>query len=591
MNRRFYFFLLLAGLFFITACGKDSKTTTVDFKRTDNAVLVRLRVEPDRLNPVLATSNYATQVNSQIFLSLLTADPYSYEITPLLAKARPVVADITDGPYQGGVSYTFEIHDEAVWDNGAPVTAQDYIFTLKAALNPRVQAQRLRPYLAFIKDVRVDASNPKKFTVFTDEKYILGEEAVGAALGVLPEYVYDPQGLMRTIPLTDLTDFEKAETIAASNQALQQFAEAFNSPQFSREKGYVVGCGPYQFEGWETGQRITLSKKNNWWGDKLARKYPALRALPERLEYRPVPEAATALAALKAEELDAMSEIDVKDFIEVRDAAFTKERYNFFTPPALAYVGLYLNNKNPKLNDKRVRRAIAHAIHVDEIIETVYNGFGQRLAVPVNPAADYYDKNLKPIAFDINKAKTLLSEAGWKDTNNDGIVDKEINGERVALSLTCFVAANSETGRNALLLAQGTLRQAGINLEIAAKEFSVIMDDVRKENYEMAAGGRTISPLFWEPKQDWHSESITGGDNHNKFQNAQADKLIDEIRVTLNDKKRDALYKQLQAILYEEQPGVIWFSPTARIAIHKRFDAKPSSITPGYIVSDFDLNL
>lgn len=592
MNR---FFILITiafiGIFTIVSCKTDSKKVQVDFKRTENTLSIRLRAEADRLNPVLTTSNYARQVVDQIFQYLLTIDPQTYEFIPQLAKARPTVQDITDGPWKGGVAYTYEIFEEAQWDNGTPITAQDFIFTLKAVFNPLVQAQAFRAYLAFIKDVQVDPSNPKKFTVITNEKYILGEESISNGFAIMPASIYDPQGLMNEISLAELADPAKAEALAKSNENLKQFAEAFNSEKYAREKGFVSGSGPYQFEEWQSGQKIVLTKKANWWGNKLSSKYPGLEAFPDKLEFLPITDPAAVLAAVKAEEIDVVTELDTKDFLDLRSLPFVQERYNFHTPPALAYNCIYINNKNPKLADKRVRRALAHAIDIEEIIKTVYDGFGERTALPLLPSSKDYDKNLKLVDYNVAKAKDLLQQAGWKDTNNNGIVDKEINGERVELTLGCQVSATSESGRNAILLMQGTAKQAGIGIEIIPKEFRVIMEDVRADNHELAVGGRTIPPITWDPKQDWHSEGLAGGSNHANFENAAADKLIEEIQVTLDDAKRAELYKRFQAILYDEQPFIFLFIPTNRILTHKRFEAQATSILPGFVPNQIKLNL
>jgi len=591
MNRfRSLIGLLVVALFAITACKTDPQDqgSNVDFKRTENEVLVRLRAEPGTLNPLTMTNNYATQVTSQIFLPLITIDPQTYEYSPVLAKARPTTEQITEGALAGGMAYTFELHEEAVWDNGTPVTAEDYIFTLKAVLNPLVNAQRLRPYLAFIKDVQVDPENPKKFTVYTNQKYMLNEEAISNSFGLMPAYVYDPDGLMSEVPLADLVDQEKAQQLAQDNENLQQFAEAFNSEQFAREKGYVVGCGPYQLESWETGQRIVVTKKENWWGDQLAEEYRALRAYPERLIYQPIADV-SAVALIKSEEIDAVGSIPPADFLDMREATYTQERYEFFSPLLLQYLALYMNNSNPKLSDRRVRRAIAHAINVEEIIETVYDGLAQRAVVPVFPEAEYYNDDLKPIPFNIEQARTLLEDAGWTDSNGNGTVDKEVGGEVVELELDCFIAPGSETGQSLMLLVQGSLQQAGIKFNIVQRDFRTYMGEVRAGDYEMASGGRTISPTLWEPAQDWSSEAIAGGSNYANIQNEEIDALIKEIQVTLNESKRNELYKELQRVIYEEQPYVFLFHPLGKIVIHKRFDAEATSISPGYFPHLFEL--
>ncbi len=573
------FFFVLTG---IGACRQSAteEATAVDFKRTDNTVIIRLDGEPERLHPVLQTSNYAGQVSSQIFSLLMTQNPQTFEFIPQLAKGRPAVEDRVDGE-----AFTFELFEEAVWDDGSPVTGHDFAFTMKSVFNPRVQAQRVRAYLSFITDVQVDESNPKRFTVVTNEKFIQAEEYISSLMPVLPAHVYDPEGLLGNIPLRSLTDAAQAEKLAESDPRLQRFADLFSAQQYSREKEFVSGSGPYRLDSWETGQQLVLRKKENWWGDALADRYPGLRAYPDALIYKPILDATTSLAALKAEEIDVMGNIDPQGFLEVREAENTAARYNFFTPVQLSYFNIYINNTLPKLSDKKVRRALAHAIDIDEIIQAQFNGFGERLASPVLPMVDYYNKDLPLIPFDIEKARSLLNEAGWTDSNNDGIFDKEIDGERVALSLSLMITAGRETSRAIGLLIQDNARRAGIDIQLEPLEPSVIFDRLRKKEYELGAAGRGLSPVLWNPKQYWHTQ----GDNRTGFGNAETDAMIDQILVTRDKVKRDQLYKRLQAIIYDEQPEIFLFMPTGRVAIHKRFEAEVTPIPPNFEPSHFKL--
>lgn len=136
--------LLILGIG--TGCKNNpaSKEDDVVFSlnRPLNEAILQIDAEPDRLNPALSTSSYARIVANTIFQYLLYIDPQSLEIVPQLARSRPEATPITEGPYAGGIAYAFEIHEQAVWDDGSPVTAQDFIFTLKAVLNPQVPADR-----------------------------------------------------------------------------------------------------------------------------------------------------------------------------------------------------------------------------------------------------------------------------------------------------------------------------------------------------------------------------------------------------------------------------------------------------------------
>ncbi|MCB0592602.1 MAG: ABC transporter substrate-binding protein [Lewinellaceae bacterium] len=578
-----FVFLLLAG------CKSDPKTKEKDvvfsLDRPLNEAVIQLDAEPDRLNPPLSTSIYARIVGNAIFQNLISIDPVSLEIIPQLAKSRPEITPITEGPYAGGMAYTFEIHGQAVWDDGSPVTAEDFIFTLKAALNPQVPTPAYRAYLSFIKDIQVDSENPRRFTVLTDQKYILGEEAIGSALPVMPAYFFDPDGLLEDIPFTDLADEKKAKELADKDERLAQFASLFTSPKYSREKDGISGSGPYRFESWETGQRIIVVKKENYWGDELAETYPALAGYPDKIVFRPIPDPNAAITALKDGQIDAMANIPPTDFLSLQENEFTAERYDFFSPPLLGNTFIYVNTRVPKLSDKRVRKALAYAINVEEIINTVYNGLGTPYASPVHPSFPFYNKSLQPIPYDPEKARQLLEEAGWTDSNNNGIADKVINGKLEELSLNYKIIAGRENIENAALLIQESAKRAGIDIQIEAKEFAVLADDFKRRDFELVPWGKTIQPGLWEPRQDFHSE----GDDRTGFATAESDALIDQIQVTLDDQERNKLYNQLQAMLYDEMPLIYLLVPTSRIAIHKRFEAQASPIYPGYFPSHLKL--
>lgn len=584
------FFLIAAILATcIYSCRTDPSQDEPAFKNTNNTVYVRLPAEPDKINPLTTTNTYARVVNECVFFYLLDFDPQTLELSPQLAVSQAVVEEIGEGKYAGGVAYTFEIHPDAVWDNGAPITGKDMAFTLKALFNPLVNSGPQRTYLEFIRDFRIDPGNPKRFTVVTDRKYILGEAAI-SNIPIFPEYLYDPSGLMSSYTVEQLATPETARQLAAGNAQIKEFAEAFNSPKYSREKGFVAGAGPYQFEEWVTGQQIVITKKKNWWGDKLAEDYPMLAAHPDTIVFKIIPDQTTGLAGLKDESIDVSSQIDAKDFTDLKKNEQISKLFNLYSVPSMLYYYIGLNTQHPLLNDKRVRRALAHAVDVDEAVNSLFYGMAERTVGPVNPSKEYYHKGLEPIAFDLGKARELLEEAGWEDTNGNGVVDKVVDGVRKELELSYLVSSGSKFGINLALLVQDNARKAGVKVNIVSKEFTVLIDDLKKRNFELFGSGWGQDPTLDDPKQLWHTESDTpDGSNRVGFGNAGSDAVIDAIRVTFDKEKRDSLYLRFQEIVYDEQPYIFLFSPYERIAIHKRFDAKPSMKRPGFFVKDFVL--
>lgn len=569
---------------FLVFCKRDPKSeNNVTWKRTTNEVIARLDADPERVNPILASTAYATQVGSQIFQYLMYVNPQTLELEPQLLKDEPLATEITDGPWKGGVAYSLEIHDKAVWDNGAPVTGNDYVFTLKAVMNPLVDAPRVRAFLDLIRDVTVDPGNPKKFTVYTSEKQIIGEEKVCGAFQIMPEYLYDPKGLLKNIAVIDLCTPEKAQALSEAGGTLKTFAEEFQSSKYSNEIEFIGGSGPYRLESWETGVQVVLSKKSNWWANDIDR--VTLQAYPDRLVYRMIGDPTMVTQALRTEEIDAAADLDPTMFDSLRNNADLAARYNFHTPLMLSNFLIYVNTRNPKLADKRVRKALAHALDVDELIRTIFNGLGQRAVGPVHPNAEYNNTDLKALEFSPEKARQLLKEAGWMDTNGNGTADKNISGKLVEMDLQYLYTAGRPISEAVALLLQQHAKKSGINLVLVPKEFNEMIDAQKKGTYELCSGGRSLSPTLWEPHQSWS----TTGDNRTGFGNAETDALIDQIKVTLDKKQRNDLYKKLQAIIHDEQAEIYLMVPTGRIAIHKRFEAEHTALHPGYFPQQFKL--
>jgi peptide/nickel transport system substrate-binding protein len=590
MTKLSHLLSILFLLVIMTSCGSDPKENAPENNySTENTVYARLPAEPDRINPFVTTNTYSRIIYENIFLYLLDFDPQTFELKPQLAKGLPEIAEITEGPYAGGVAYTYELFEEAAWDDGSPITGEDVAFTLKILFNPEVNAGPIRTYLEFIKDIEIDPENPKRFTIMTSQKYIIGEAAI-SNIPIYPAYVYDADGALADITLSDLTNADKLSQLQQADTTLQAFANAFNSDAFAREKGKVVGAGAYAFETWNTGQEIILTRKADWWGDNVSSDQTLLEAAPDTLVFKIIPDQTTAVAALKDQQIDVTAQIDVKDFVELKENELVNSNYNLYSPTALQLYYIGLNNKDPKLEDKRVRRAIAHLVNVDEIIEELFYGLGQRRIGPVSPTKSYYDESLQAIPFDVDKAKSLLTEAGWTDTNGNGIVDKEIDGETVEMELSFLTTNSSKFANNLAQLLEVTFPQAGVKLALEKVEFTVLINTLRSREFELFAGAWAQDPIPNDFKQLWHTDSDTPtGSNRVGFGNAKTDELIDNIRITLDEKEREGMYKEFQQIVYDEQPYVFLFAPQERIAIHKRFDTEPSSLRPGYFARSFQL--
>ncbi|MEM1220752.1 MAG: ABC transporter substrate-binding protein [Bacteroidota bacterium] len=580
------FVFLLVGL---GGCRQDGASTDPtdsvlelqdSWERSGNEAIIRIPSEPRSLNPAFALDSYSLFSLRQVMQYLLFLDPETGQLSPQLALDFPTSTPIEDGPFAGGTAYTFEIHPEATWDNGTPVTGNDYAFSIKAILNPKVPAARLRPYLDPIGEVEVDSENPRKFTVLTDEKYILTEETISGTVPVLPAYLYDPNGLMEAYKISELSDPANADRFE-SDTKLAEFAESFSSEFHNREPEGVSGSGPYRLASWTSGQELIFAKKENYWGDKVQNANKLLKAYPDSISFKITRDMTAAATLIKNEEVDAALVLDSKDFLELQENEEVMKDYRFLSPATLTTYLLYLNNQSPKLADAKVRRALAHLVDVNEVIETVFYGLAAPVVGPIHPSKPYYHKALEAINLNIEKASTLLAEAGWEDSDEDGILDKEIDGERVPLKLR-YIVNNFPASEQIALLFQENARQAGVELEITAKERAAWVQTVSVREYDIASGGYANAPILDDLYQLWHSDSDRpDGFNRMSFVNARADELIEEIRSTLDEEKRNALYVEIQQLIYDEQPVIFLVAPQSRITVHNRFKVEASIVSPG----------
>lgn len=550
--------------------------------RAPEEVFVRIDSAPNNMNVFLNGGHApSTFVSRQTFMPLGDLDPKTLEMKPLLVTSIPAVRVVQDGPKKGQYAYDFELIPEAVWDNGTPVTGKDVEFTLKIILHPGLPST-YRGYLSQLSGVEVDPANPKKFTVFLSSFYMLSLETL-CSIAILPSYNYDAANRMTNVPLSDFLDTAKL-TLLAADPNLKAFVEDFSQPKFANDPNAISGSGPYRMEVMNE-QGAILVKKQNWWGDKVAEKYPMLAAYPKKLVYKVVKDDLTMENMVKNGELDLVGGvITPTKFLEMKENDSLAAKFNFLTLGYTQFNRWLINHRNPIIADVQVRRALTHIIDYDYFVNQVQRGMAVRIATPMPPNRPYYAKNLPLPDFNIAKAKEILAKAGWADTDGDGILDKVIDGKRQPLSFRVMAATSIKTNELFANSMKETARQAGIDLVIVSADLAVMSADTRSGNYDSALLGAAIFPGQVEYYQRFHSKSLSpAGDNRAGYINPKADSLIVAIRTEPDVAKRNELYLQVQQLFYEDLPEIPLFAPLQRVIISKKFvEGVESENRPGY---------
>jgi len=423
-----------------------------------------------------------------------------------------------------------------IWEN-VEVTAEDFKFYLEVIKNEDVDCAPIRTYYKSLD--RIEIVDRYTFKVYWSEKYFLSESST-LGLSPLPKhFYYDYKGAFDGKKFND--DFERNKII--------------------------VGCGPYFLDKWDAGQKIILKKWSKYFGES----YGIAPAI-ETIEFELIKHPNTQFQALLSGEVGRMNLTSDQWINRANTPEFDKDSPNFkinkFKYPSRAYSYIGYNLNNELFQDVRVRKALTHLVDREKILNVVYNGLGRIVTGNFFIDSPFYDKELKPYSFSIEKAMELLHEAGWTDSDNDGILDK--NG--IDFKFTILTISSSENHEKMFPLIREDMKKAGILMNINKVEWSVYVQRLEKKIFDAVSLGWSMG-IESDPYQIWHSSmaDIEGSSNHISFKNETADRLIEEIRTCFDLQKRIELCHKFHALLYELQPYTFLFCQDSLVAVNNRY--------------------
>lgn len=534
---------------------------------TDNAVIMHWLGEPATLHPTNENNANRHFLAQYMHATLLALNLETLELEPDVAAALPEVS--TDG-----LTYTYTIRKEATWDDNSPVTAEDVIFTYKANKCPFVKNPFAKPYVDQVKDVRKDPSDDHKVQLIMSEKYVLNDY-ITVDFALLQRKFYDPGNILSNYSFEQMAD---SLFLVNPPQDVTDWANAFNSEKYGSEVANFNGLGPYKVETWDRGQTLVLVKKQNHWTSKLSSPIRKQLALPEKIYFKTIQDDNALQLELKKQGVDATIFLSTNGLIELqKDEDFNKNYHSGFVPFFNLAV-LNMNNKPDGVNhqklftDKNVRRAMALLTPVDDMIEVVYFGKAGRLTGPCSPLKKEYNTDLQPIAYNIEEAKKLLKEAGWADTDGDNILDKMIDGKKVKFEFELYYMSAAPITKDMSDMIAESMIQAGVKVNPTGLDIGTLIGKASSHDFDMVFTSFTLSAAPDDQKQLWHTSSwAENGSNFSGFGNAGSDALIDSMRVELDEKKRIAMSKRFQKMVYDDQPVVFLMNTSRKITIHKRF--------------------
>ena len=559
---------MMSGLV-LTSCGGGNDQVEMDLSTITPGewVVVHELSDPEGLNPIVTNDASATAILNHVYDQLLVQDFETLELVPRLVEARPTISE-------DHLSYTFTLRDDVRFSDGTPMTTEDVLFSFKATKNPLViDAAPLRNYYLDVEDIEV--IDGRTFTVHMSQPYFLAEYFLGG-MWIMSKKHLDPKGLSDDFTIPQTNDVNGAE----NNAAMQAFADWFNSADVKLGVENNIGSGPYMYDSWNTGQAVVLKKNPNWWNAGNDKHDPAH---PGKIIFKVVNDRNTAVVAVKNQEIDFMEFVPAPKFVEEIDTTSMTHlvKYPFKN---LAYMYIGWNARSPVFADKRVRRALSHLVDRDALIQQVVRGLAIPTNSPVYPGLKEYDESIPTIPYDPEKARQLLAEAGWKDTDADGVLDKMVDGRKVDFRFKFLLNSGNEQREQIMLILDDEFKKVGIDAEIQKLEWSVFLENLRTRDFDAYVGAWVNDPIPTDPYQLWHSsQADNNGSNYTSFKNARADKLIEMNRLEFDEDKRIALMKEFQQIVVDEQPYTFLWMPLWPSVYNKRLQNVHYSLArPGY---------
>ncbi|WP_439830256.1 extracellular solute-binding protein [Aeromonas caviae] len=439
-------------------------------------------------------------------LPLLSIHPVTRNPIPMLANQWAFGAD--------NKTLYFRINPKARWSDGQPVTADDWVFTLKMMRSKEINDPWYNNYYS---------TQISEVTKFDDH-----------TLAITSGTEKSREDLLEALPFTP----EPSHAIKLTANWVKEY-----------NWKVLPVTGPYQIGELKKGKSVTFDRVKDWWGND--ERYFQHRFNPDRIEIKVLRDQNIAWQHFLRGELDTFPLVMPNWWHDKsKTAEFEKgyiERLWFYNQTPQPPMGLYLNTADPLLSNLDVRLGIQHALALDKMIATLLRGDYQRLNTYGSGQGDFTNTDLKARPFDPALAREFFAKAGFTKTGPDGILRND-KGQPLSLSITYTTAEHAQR----LTLLREEAKKAGLNLELNLMDASAGFKSMLEKKHQSAwmawSGGRY--PAYWE-----HFHRVNANKPQtNNIMNIDDDRisaLVEQYDKAFDFSKKADLSRQIQQRLYE----------------------------------------
>ena len=400
----------------------------------------------------------------------------------------------------------FHLRKNVRWHDGAPFTSRDAAFTYRAIMDDATASPRKPDF-----DLILNVETPDDFTFRVTYRKPYSPALESWMISLLPAHLLE-------------------------GKPTSWWTQNFNRTP--------IGTGAFRFAEWKTNEFIRVERNPDY--------FDAPGPWMDGIVYRFMPDQLTLRLAFETRQVDFWSAEPWTVNAFVNDP-----RFNVFTTPTSSYTYIGWNLKRPLFQDPLVRRALAHAVDVPSMVRFILYGHGLQSTGLFTPQMWFFNPEIKPFAHDLEKARALLAEAGWRP-GADGILQK--NGERFSFNL--ITNNGNEVRRDIATLTQDGLKQLGIEVKVELYEWAVFLKNhINKGDFDAMVLGWSLGNGY-DQYQIWHSSQANPEQlNVVGYKSEKADRLLDAIRQEYNRERIIRMAGELQRTIYEDQPYLFLYVP------------------------------
>ena len=489
--------------------------TSFSFAKKDTVVVAMMQ-EPSKLDPITYQDTVTDIVLSQICDPLIEiTNDGNYTTDGSILENYSISPDAK--------VYTFKIKKGITFHNGEPLTAEDVKFTYESLMDPKLGS----PHRKYYEDIeKIEIIDDYTLKVYLKNPNVIFLATARLRGHVLPKDYIEKVGW----------------------DGYQQ---------------HPIGSGPYKFVKYIKGQEIVLTANENYWGKK-----PKIK----KLIFKFYPESASVVMALQTKEVDYVIGLSAEDFKMLKETASNVLNFGTYAEFADHRIAF---NKRPDciFHDVRLRKAIAHAINVDEIIAVSRGDMAIKAIGRIPNFHAAFSQDVPTFDYDPEKAKELMKEAGYP------------NGFKTKV----YVASSAQEAILEAQIMQQQLKKVGIDLEIVTLEWGIYLDVTAEgeapmfiENWHASGPSPYSFVEIWHSKSGWNPIFGT-------YHNPKVDELIDEIKVTIDPKKRWELYKEVQKFALGDVVCIPLYWPIIGVAYNNELNI-PKELFNAFRIPHYHIN-